>query len=162
MKVIDVKCPHCGGELRIGEDRRECFCEYCGSKLFIDDGIARQEVIIKDEAKLRELQMEEDSARKLEERLIEVRALQAEAKKRKPFDWICIISSGTLILLWIILAALNIGKTFQLATWIGLLGFALIIVALIRSVRRDRYDKQLAALERAKAKRELKKAKVID
>ena len=162
MKVIDVKCPHCGGEIHIADNRKECFCEFCGSKLLIDDGIARQEVIIRDEAKLKELEMEEESARKLEERLIEVRKLQAEAKKRKPLDWFFIIGSIVLIALWIVAAAFKT-KVFIIIGYIaGMIGITFGVIALIRSLHRDRYDKALIALERAKAKRELKKAKVID
>ena len=131
MKVIDVKCPHCGGEIHIGEDRRECFCEFCGSKLFIDDGVARQEVIIRDEAKIKELQIEEDRRRKIEEQLVELRSLQEVAKKRKTFDWVCIAGAVVFMLLWIIFAIMNtipIGIT----ACFGALGIIFWILAIIR------------------------------
>ena len=37
MKIIDIKCPHCGGGLHINSERKECFCEYCEAHLFLDD-----------------------------------------------------------------------------------------------------------------------------
>ena len=59
MKIIEIRCPHCGGELHIGEDRKECFCEYCGSKLLFDDGTVTTVQVVRDEARLKELEIEE-------------------------------------------------------------------------------------------------------
>ena len=58
MKIIEIRCPHCGGELHIGDDRKECFCEYCGSHLFFDDDSGDRTItnltIIRDEAKIKD------------------------------------------------------------------------------------------------------------
>lgn len=58
MKIIDIKCPKCGGELHIGEGRKDCFCEYCGSHLFFEDDEGDRTItnitIIRDEAKIKD------------------------------------------------------------------------------------------------------------
>lgn len=58
MKIIDIKCPKCGGELHIGEGRKDCFCEYCGSHLFFEDDECDRTItnitIIRDEAKIKD------------------------------------------------------------------------------------------------------------
>ena len=41
MRIIDINCPHCGGKLHLTEGKNDCFCEYCGSHLYIDDETRR-------------------------------------------------------------------------------------------------------------------------
>ena len=65
MKVYELKCNNCGADLKVSEDRKVIFCEYCGSKNLVDDSIIRSEVnhsgtiVYRDEAKLRELELKE-------------------------------------------------------------------------------------------------------
>ena len=72
MKVISVQCPSCGAALSIEEGRTKCFCQYCGTPITVDDGSininqhVEQNInykgehasIIRDEAKLKELELE--------------------------------------------------------------------------------------------------------
>ena len=37
MKIIQMKCPACGATFDISEDRTNFFCQYCGTKLHLDD-----------------------------------------------------------------------------------------------------------------------------
>ena len=37
MKIIAYKCPPCGANLEIEQGRKEVFCSFRGTKLFIDD-----------------------------------------------------------------------------------------------------------------------------
>lgn len=37
MKLVDLKCPNCGSDLKADIVSKECICEYCGAKLLIDD-----------------------------------------------------------------------------------------------------------------------------
>ena len=37
MKLIETTCPHCGAALKVNMERGFCYCEYCGTKLLIDD-----------------------------------------------------------------------------------------------------------------------------
>lgn len=41
MKLIAMKCPCCNGELNVDGDREFCFCQYCGTKIMIDDEIKK-------------------------------------------------------------------------------------------------------------------------
>lgn len=71
------KCPGCGAELNIDDNNRDfAFCQYCGAKIMLDDYRSTQRIvdearIKEDETKrmvrMRELDMEEQSLRKIEE-----------------------------------------------------------------------------------------------
>ena len=37
MKLIETTCPNCGAHLQVDLERGFCFCEYCGTKLLLDD-----------------------------------------------------------------------------------------------------------------------------
>ena len=37
MKVVSLTCPGCGANLSIEDGRKQCFCEYCGMKIMLDD-----------------------------------------------------------------------------------------------------------------------------
>ena len=52
------KCPDCGATLSIKDDDREfAFCEYCGSKILMDDYRSTHRIV--DEAKIREADVRE-------------------------------------------------------------------------------------------------------
>ena len=44
MRVYQIKCPACGGNIEIDENRDSCFCSYCGTKVHVDDGTHRVEI----------------------------------------------------------------------------------------------------------------------
>ena len=31
VKIISVKCPECNASISIEDNRKECFCQYCGT-----------------------------------------------------------------------------------------------------------------------------------
>ena len=69
MKIIDIKCPKCGGELHISEGRKDCFCEYCGSHLLLDELNSVTNIqVFRDEARLKELEMEEAREKEFKEK----------------------------------------------------------------------------------------------
>lgn len=37
MRLITLKCPECNGKISVCEIDRYCFCNYCGSKIYLDD-----------------------------------------------------------------------------------------------------------------------------
>ena len=39
MKMIDLKCAQCGKSIKVEENRRFCFCTYCGSKIDIPNEV---------------------------------------------------------------------------------------------------------------------------
>lgn len=42
MEFIPVKCPSCGGELMLPKTKDEAICNYCGSRFFLRDSLAKQ------------------------------------------------------------------------------------------------------------------------
>lgn len=56
MKLIEFKCPNCEGQLTIADNRKECFCEFCGTHLMIDseNRTVTNVTIIRDEARIKE------------------------------------------------------------------------------------------------------------
>ena len=39
MKLIELKCPTCGSILQINSNQKVAFCQYCGTKLAVDDEV---------------------------------------------------------------------------------------------------------------------------
>ena len=81
VKFISVKCPECGANLDIEEDRKTVYCSYCGRKIllhnenehvyrYIDEAEIKQA-----EARLREVELAEKQYADAEKKL-------AAAKKR--------------------------------------------------------------------------------
>ncbi len=46
MALVLLKCPNCGGSLDLEDSREFAFCQYCGSKIMIQEEIVRQKVTI--------------------------------------------------------------------------------------------------------------------
>ena len=44
MKIIPIVCSNCGAQLDVKGNREFVYCEYCGTKLFIDDEVERIEI----------------------------------------------------------------------------------------------------------------------
>lgn len=102
MEIIEVKCPSCQGNIHITAGRRETYCEFCGSHLFFDDGnrVITNVNVIRDEAKLKELQIEEAKIAKAE-----------EDKKWKKIDTIGVI--GLIISFIALIICGTIGKNLS-------------------------------------------------
>ena len=73
VKTISLKCPECGAELSVEEDRKQCFCQYCGSKILIDDGSTSHVYRKVDEARIKEAEVRE---------LLRLKELELEEKKQ--------------------------------------------------------------------------------
>ena len=39
MKFVAAKCPSCGANIQVDEDRKKCFCQFCGSQIFVEEAI---------------------------------------------------------------------------------------------------------------------------
>lgn len=37
MKLVNMNCPNCSGELEINEEKRIAVCKYCGTRWYIED-----------------------------------------------------------------------------------------------------------------------------
>lgn len=80
MKLITLKCPECGATLQLDQDRKECFCTYCGSKILLDEEIQKQDI-------------------RIEKRIIDEVAVEQEKTKRQ--DNIIGLIIFTLIIIWL-------------------------------------------------------------
>ena len=63
MKMIDLKCAQCGKSIKVEENRRFCFCTYCGSKIDIPnevESVLRSSSDQADEIRLKELEIEKE------------------------------------------------------------------------------------------------------
>ena len=58
MKLIAVKCPQCDATIDIDENRKSCFCSFCGAKILIDDGSRTYTHVFIDKTKEKELELE--------------------------------------------------------------------------------------------------------
>ena len=74
VEMIKIQCAQCGANMEIEEDRKICFCTYCGAKMLLDDGTrsytyrhideARiKEAEVNEKIRLKELEIEKDKTR---------------------------------------------------------------------------------------------------
>ncbi len=76
MKAYTINCPSCGANVNLEKDVPRCFCPYCGTQIIVDDGVQRSEVVYRDEAKILELQLQEQAR---------LRAIKEEQRRQKEF-----------------------------------------------------------------------------
>ena len=97
MKMYQLNCPACGATVEIEQDRKSMFCSYCGSKIYLDDGVKRVEITkninyhqtYTDEAKIREHERKEK---------IQLKQLEYEEREKKRNDRVVFICIGILFL----------------------------------------------------------------
>ena len=41
MKLVAAKCPNCGANIDVDKNSDKTICEYCGSKIVVEDAIAK-------------------------------------------------------------------------------------------------------------------------
>ena len=108
MKLISIRCPNCGGEIKANTEKEKLTCGYCHTEFLLDDEVKRSEThhIYTDEAKIKKAEIDKEiELKKLE---IESKKLDMEKAKRKNYAiiaFILIICSAILLLL--IMLSLN-------------------------------------------------------
>lgn len=94
MNAISMKCPACGADFTIEEGRKECFCQFCGTHLYLDDENTHT-YVIRDEARLKEAEIhEKESSFELEKE----KYLLEKYKKREKLRTIAKIAFIVLLL----------------------------------------------------------------
>lgn len=73
IKTISLKCPECNASLSVDEELKQCFCQYCGAKILIDDGSTTHTYRQVDEARIKEAEVKQ---------LLELKKLEIEEAKR--------------------------------------------------------------------------------
>lgn len=78
-----MKCPECKANLSVKEGRKYCFCQYCGTKIMLeDDRVNKTYYTYRNEARLRQAEIDREIAlKKLEIEKIKVE--QEEKRKNK-------------------------------------------------------------------------------
>lgn len=41
MKLLSLKCPHCGADVELSENAAQVRCQYCGAVMTVDDEVSR-------------------------------------------------------------------------------------------------------------------------
>jgi hypothetical protein len=103
MKLISLTCPNCNANLDdIDPSRPFCYCQYCGTKIALDDGTIRKETHIYDEAKIKETESSER---------VKMREIDLEREHSKQMNEILkyvLIFAAVLFVVGIILAAFDV------------------------------------------------------
>lgn len=80
MKLVSLKCPECKADLSVEPGCKQCFCQYCGTKIIIDNEEQVQTFKTVDEARIREAEL--DNEIRLRQLEIEKMKLEQEQKKQ--------------------------------------------------------------------------------
>ena len=103
MKLISLTCPNCNANLDdIDSSRPFCYCQYCGTKIALDDGTIRKETHIYDEAKIKETESSER---------VKMREMDVEHEHSKQMNEIlkyALIFAAVIFVVGIILAAFDV------------------------------------------------------
>lgn len=103
MKLISLTCPNCNANLDdIDSSRPFCYCQYCGTKIALDDGTIRKETHIYDEAKIKETESSER---------VKMREIDVEREHSKQMNAILkyvLIFAAMLFVVGIVLAAFDV------------------------------------------------------
>lgn len=103
MKLISLTCPNCNANLDdIDSSRPFCYCQYCGTKIALDDGTIRKETHIYDEAKIKETESSER---------VKMREMDLEREHSKQMNAILkyvLIFAAVLFVVGIVLAAFDV------------------------------------------------------
>ena len=82
MKVVNLRCPNCGTDIKVTENQNSCICPSCESSLMIDDG----KFHIVDEAKIKEIAFEKQKYEDERQNAVE-RKERREAWRKKVKLW---------------------------------------------------------------------------
>lgn len=103
MKLISLTCPNCNANLdNIDPSRPFYYCQYCGTKIALDDGTIRKETHIYDEAKIKETESSER---------VKMREMDLEREHSKQMNEILkyvLIFAAVLLAIGLILAAFDV------------------------------------------------------
>ena len=124
MKIVSMKCPNCGGTVKITDNQNACICPYCDSALTIDDG----KFHIVDEAKIKEIEFEKQKYQDRQKKEGE-RKERREAWRKKCRQWVLI--ELVLFLITFILAFIFRRYFSYILLYIGMSTFVLYGIGVI-------------------------------
>lgn len=135
MKVISLTCPGCGSNLSTEDGRKQCFCQYCGMKIMLDDESITYRTV--DEARIKEA---------------EVRMHEIDLWEKRRIEWKKNLMIGlkiTIPIIIVLILMIVIGFTAKLDTlWvIGVVGICASI--LIWLCIEESYEKFIKDMNKA-------------
>lgn len=88
MNLIHLRCPDCGADLEVDNSREFCFCQYCGTKIILEDQSAS---VRRTKARLKTIdkfldQREAQQIRKMEDRRIREETAREERRRREEIE----------------------------------------------------------------------------
>ena len=125
IKMVSLKCPECNANLELEEGRKQCFCQYCGTKIMLDDGSCTYTHVYIDKTREKELELE---AKKLGMELEKEKANE----KWKKFSIISVIVAFALAVITFFIVKYDFNITFNFA--LLLLGS---IIAIARVAKKE-------------------------
>lgn len=114
MKLVPMICPSCNASLEVDGTREFVYCQYCGTRIYLDKEVDFREVVhvYRDEARLKEIEIREREKREAEEREKIERLTQAQALKAKTNRFLMFAIIGVLISVAIALFWYNDNRVF--------------------------------------------------
>lgn len=97
VKLISLKCPKCNANLSIEENRKRCFCSYCGTQIIIDDGSVEHTYRKIDEARIKEAEANERIQLKMLDVEEKKQQLDKRSKTQKSFLYVTLIIIGVIL-----------------------------------------------------------------
>lgn len=88
MNLIHLRCPDCGADLEVDNSREFCFCQYCGTKIILEDqsaSVRRTKSRLKTIDKFLD-QREAQQIRKMEDRRLREEAAREERRRKDEQD----------------------------------------------------------------------------
>ena len=101
MRLIEIKCPNCGGDLKVNPGKDKLVCGYCHTEFLVDEEIKKIEThhIYTDEARVKKAESEKE---------IELKKLEIEREEKKRNDRIFVgMIIGGVIIYFILMLWLN-------------------------------------------------------
>lgn len=126
MKYISMVCPNCGANLEnIDSELKQCYCQYCGTKIAIDDGTKVTKNYNYDEADIIRAQTEQQI--RLQEMKQQEEDLKQLKKNKKMYYkiLICVIAVSLVVdfFVWIFAGNDTAGTGLALILLIAIIGF---------------------------------------
>jgi hypothetical protein len=133
MKLISLTCPNCNANLDdIDSSRPFCYCQYCGTKIALDDGTIRKETHIYDEAKIKETESSER---------VKMREMDVEREHSKQMNEILkyvLIFAAVLFVVGIVLAAFDVEIGYDIILFEMAVGIWAFFFMLIRKDKKNK------------------------
>ena len=95
MKLVEIRCPNCGGDIKVNPEKEKLICGYCHTEFLVDDEVKKVEThhTYTDEAEIKRAEVEKE---------IELKKLEIEEEKVKAKRKFKIIIFATIVVLIII------------------------------------------------------------